>query len=158
MSKSEAIFRAVPVKGVLIYTNYSDVQKYLAEQEDVEQLVEFRVAAKLSEKQRMYSFLFGVIMNYAMRAFTFAGYEGMDKVKARYLLSSMFAKGELYNTKTGKIDVYLLDISSMSKDRLLKFIQDCIFFLESELNTIVPDSAEWKAMKGDGFKSTKYEK
>jgi hypothetical protein len=38
----------------------------------------------------------------------------------------------------------------MSKERLLKFINDVIFFLESELGQTVPDSEEWKIRKLTG--------
>ena len=38
-----------------------------------------------------------------MRGFTRQGWEGMDKVKARYKLQAEFAKEEMYNSKTGQV-------------------------------------------------------
>ena len=66
---------------------------------------------------------------------------------ARYKLQAEFCKAELVNESTGEVEVYLLELSKMNKRRLLKFLQDCIFFIESELGQRIPDSQEYKQMK-----------
>lgn len=153
----EALFTAVPSKGRLIFDNLIDVESYCIEQDGVELVVSMKPAAKTSEKMRMYAYLFGPLMDCAVIGYTNAGWPGMDKVKARYKLQAEFAKAEMINPE-GKIEIYLLDISKMSKARLLKFIQDIIFFLESELHQSAPDSSRYKMMQitGRNFSSVKF--
>lgn len=155
---SEAIFKAIPVNGKLIYKNQKDYEDYLIENEDIEQEVSFKAVAKLSEKQLMYNFLFGPTMSCAAEGFTRAGWEGMDRVKARYLLQAEFGKIDVINKKTGKISVSFEEIGKMTKARLLSFLQQCLFYLEENLHQRVPDSEAYKNMKltGRAFKSTKY--
>lgn len=153
----EAIFRCICNKGKFLFFNTFDVERYCIENEGIELDISVKHAAKLSEKMRMYRFLFGPLMDSAVRGYGRQGWESMDKVKARYKLQAEFCKEEMYNSKTSKIEVYLLDLSSMPKARLLKFIQDCMFYIEQELETEVPDSEEWKAkqLTGRNYKQVK---
>jgi len=153
----EAIFTAIPMHGKLNFFNLYDLERYCIQNEGIEIHVQMKHAAKLSEKMKMYKFLFGPVMDSAVRGFTRQGWEGMDKVKARYKLQAEFAKEEMYNSKTGQVEIYLIDLSSMSKARLLKFIQDCLLFIETELETEVPDSEEYKAgrISGRSYKKVK---
>lgn len=146
----EAIFTAIPMHGKLNYFNLYDLERYCIENEGIELHISMKHASKLSEKMKMFRFLFGPVMDSAVRGFTRQGWEGMDKVKARYRLQAEFAKEEMYNSKTQKTEIYLIDLSNMSKARLLKFIQDCLHFIETELETEVPDSEEYKASKSSG--------
>ncbi len=144
----EAIFTVKPIKGKIIYPE--DLTKYLLERDGVDQIISIKDAAKTAEKMQMYAFLFGPVMSCAVDGFTAAGYEGVDKVKARYLLEAELCKAEVYNKKTGEIQMYTESIAGMSKKRLLKFINDVLFFLEIELGQRVPDSEEWKAKLSTG--------
>jgi hypothetical protein len=157
MSKIEAIFTAIPRNGKPIFNNPYDLERYCIETDGRELVFEVRQASKLSEKERMYNYLFGPLMNCCVYALTQAGYEGMDKVKARYKMEAEFLKADMVGPG-GIVEPYILDLSRISKERLLKFLQDIIFHLESKYDQDVPDSAEYKAMKGDGFKSIKYDK
>lgn len=152
----EAIFNSIAKNGKILFFNNFDVERYCIENDGVELTWTVKHTAKTPEKMRMYSFLHGPLMDAAVRGFTRQGFEGMDKVKARYKLQAEFCKEEMYNSKTKQTEIYLIDLSSMSKARLLKFIQDCIFFIESELETETPDSDEWKAkqLTGRNYKKT----
>lgn len=141
-----AIFSATPKKGKLIFDNLIDVEDYCIENENVDLVVSIKHASKTSQKQKMYNFLHGPILDYAVVGYTRAGYELMDKVKALYKLKAEFGKEVLFNTKTGNEEYYFIELSKAPKARLLKFIQDCIFYLESELEQRVPDSQEYKEM------------
>jgi hypothetical protein len=143
----EAIFSAVPKRGKLIFDNTIDLEDYCIENDEVDLVVSVKHASKLSQKQKMYNFLYGPILDYSITAFSAQGYELMDKVKAIYMLKAEFGKEIMYNSKTKKEEIYLIELSKASKARLLKFIQDCIFFLESELGQRVPSSEEYKEMK-----------
>jgi hypothetical protein len=153
----EAIFNITPVKGKLPY--YEDLYRYLMEKDGVCQTISLRDTAKTSEKMRMYAYLFGPVMFCAVKGLTKAGYDGVDKVKARYILEAMFCKAEVMNSKSGKITQYTESISGMNKKRLLKFINDVLLFLELELGEEVPDAQEWKAklISGRNFKTVKNE-
>jgi hypothetical protein len=150
MKTTEAIFRATPKNSKLTWHNIYDLERFLTENEGIELTITMKQTSKLSEKIRMFNFLFGPLLECAVIGYTRAGYEGMDKVKARYKLQAELAKGEIYNAKTGKTEIYLLELSGMSKARLLQFIQDCIFYLEAELQMEVPDSDAYKLKKLTG--------
>lgn len=153
----EAIYKAVCNKGRFLFFNNFDVERYCIENDGIEVDLSVRHTAKTPEKMRLYAFIFGPLMDSAVRGFTRQGWESMDKVKARYRLQAEFCKEEMYNSKTKQIETYLIDLSSMSKARLLKFAQDCIFFIETELETETPDSEEWKAkqLTGKNYKQVK---
>jgi hypothetical protein len=154
----EAIFTITPKGGKIIPDNRVDLELFLLENEDIDQVMTFKAVAKISEKQLMFNFLFGPLMDCAVRGFTNLGYEGMDKVKARYKLQAEFCKAEMVGPNGPEI--YLEELSKMSKARLLKFVQDVIFFLESEMKQPVPDSSKYKMMKltGKAFSSVKFKK
>ena len=144
----EAIFNLIPSKGKL--PRHDDLEKYLLEKEGVTQTITLRDTAKLSEKMALFSYLFGPVMDCAVHGFTHAGYEGVDKVKARYMLEAELCKEEVYNEKTKKVSIYIESVSKMGKKRLTKFVNDALFFLEVELGQKVPDSDEWKAKLSSG--------
>lgn len=158
MAKPEAILRITPKNGKPIFDNRYDSERFFLEKEGISLICEIREESKLSEKQKMFNYLFGPLAKCAARGWTFAGWEGVDPVKAIYMLQAEFAKEQSYNKITKEIKVTPESLAGMSKSRLLKFITDCIYFLEIELKQTVPDSAEYKAMKGDGFMSVKHTK
>lgn len=152
----EGYFEATPSNGHLSHHG-PDFQKYLLEKDGIRQIVRLKDYAKSTEKERMYAFLFGVTMSCAVQGFSAAGHEGVDKVKARYMLEAMFCKDESYNAKTGKVTIYTESVSGMSVKRLHKFITDVLFFLETELHQTVPDAEAFKMrMKtGKDYESVK---
>lgn len=159
MSKPELILCATPKRGKLIFDNTIDLERYCIEKEGVSQIIELKDEAKLSDKERMYAYLFGPLMAVVVRALTHAGYQGMDNVKARYKMQAEFCKADMIGPNG--VEPYLLDLSGMGKSRLLKFIQDIIFELESNYNVKnIPDSSLYKMMKltGQPFKSVKFKK
>ena len=141
-----AIFSATPKRGRLIFDNLIDLEAYCIENDGIDLTVSIKHASKTSQKQKMYNFLHGPVLDYAVMAYTRAGYGLMDKVKALYKLKAEFGKDVMFNTKTGQEEYFLIELSRASKARLLKFIQDCIFYLESELDQRIPDSQEYKEM------------
>lgn len=143
---SEAIFGFTPKNGKIIPDNRLDWDDFLLENEGEDMVAEFKLAAKTSQKMKMYRFLFGPVMECAVKAWVSNGYSGIDKVCARYKLQAMFGKADMIKD-SGEIEPYLIDLKKMSKSRLLKFIVDCLFFLESELGQRVPDSETYKQMK-----------
>jgi hypothetical protein len=105
--------------------------------------VELKLTEKLSEKQRMYDYYHKIILAVAMQVYSNEGWDAMDKVKADFFLKAECGKGIMYNPVTETQEVYLLDKSRMNRDRLHKFITDCITFLDIEKGAKVPDSASY---------------
>lgn len=157
---SEAIFTSTPSNGKNYWDNIEDIEDFFRENNGKSLTWRVTHTAKLSQKIKMYNYLFGPLMNSAVNGFNYIGYSGIDKVSARYKLQAEFAKAELYNEKTKQTEVYLLELSKMPKERLLKFIQDCIFYIEEHLQQRVPDSEEYKNMilTGKAFKTTRFDK
>lgn len=156
MKTTEAIFKANARNGKFLWHNIYDLERFLLENEGVELWCVFKQANKLSEKYKMYAYWHGPLLECAVNAYTRAGYSGIDKVKADYLLRAEFAKDFILKPD-GSTQVIMLDKSGMTKARLLKLLQDSIQFLEQEMETECPDSEEWKIKKetGRNFKEIK---
>jgi len=120
-----------------------DFQKFVTGNIGKSITASFKLSQSIPEKERMYGYYHRVLLAVAMAAFTDLGYESMDKVKADYLLKAECGKDVMYNAKTEKEEYYLLDKARMNKDRLRKFITDCIVFLEVECGCHVPDSSSY---------------
>jgi hypothetical protein len=149
MKVTEAIFKFHAKDGKAVYHNVYDYERFLRENEGVELYGTYKQANKLSEKWKMYNYYYGVILQCAILAYTKAGWPGVDKVKADYLLRAEFAKDFILGPN-GKQTVIMLDKSGMTKARLLKLLQDCIQYLEEEFGQECPDSTEWKMKKETG--------
>ena len=131
----------------------SDFRSYLLDHRGQDMIMTLSPAAKTPEKERMYAFYHKVVLGAAIQAFTDAGWEAVDKVKADYMLKAECARGIMYNKLTGEEDVFLEDKSAMTKDRLHKYISDCIYLLETELMTKVPDGDGFRREDSEGFVS-----
>ena len=110
-----------------------------------------------AEKERMYAYYQKVVLSVAMVFFTDMGWEMIDKNKADEMLKDQCAQEPVFNHKTGEKKLIREDKKYMSKDRLIKYINDCILFLE-ENGYKVPESEEYKnkLITGrDGFKTIK---
>lgn len=163
MKGTEAIFYFIPdgrqgwkmttiLEGLL---NQDDFCSYIYENLGKEMLVEFKEKAAYSEKERMYAYYHGPLLRAAIRGFNRHGYEAIDKYKADYLLKCVCARGTI--VKDGVEQIYLEDKAGMNKTRLFKYIQDCIHFIEAELEEECPDAEQWNNYNETGhkFKSIK---
>ncbi len=126
-----------------------DVYKYLLHMKGKDLVIEFRPQVKNGTKQAIYDYYHGILLPVAIQAYTDSGYELMDQVKVDYMLKAECAKGTMITPKGEEI--YLLDKSKMTKDRLVKFVSDCIVHLEMNLGAIVPRSDEYKSLKETGY-------
>jgi hypothetical protein len=137
-----------------------DFLDYLTHSEGQEIFLQLSPAVKTSEKQLMYAYYHGPLLSVAMQAFEDAGYEMMNKLKTDYLLKVQCAASTM--VRNGKEEPYLEDKGAMTKDRLRKYITDCIFFLESELDVMnIPDAEEYKNREYygvKGFRSVRHNK
>ena len=136
----------------------NELTSYLIENIDVELIVTVQPKAKVPEKLRMYAYYRGPLLDVAMRGLVKAGYEGMDKSKAHYFLTSYCAKDVMI--RKGVEHTYIMSVGDMSKKRLHQFIVDCIHFIEANLEiTNIPDAEEYKNAEkfGEGFKKVENE-
>jgi hypothetical protein len=150
----EIILQATPRKGKLVFENAVDHDKYMEQFEGILLEVSMIPLAKLSEKAKMYRYLFGPLADSAMRGYIKRGYEGMDKVIAVYKLRAEFGKDHIYNSITKEWEPYLIELKKMNKERLLQFINECIHYIETNLEVEAPDSQQWKSIKIHGRKFT----
>jgi hypothetical protein len=129
----------------------SDVYDFLFENQENELKVEFSAKISKSNKQEMYDYYHKVVLAVAIQVYTNEGWESMDKVKADCFLKNECAKGLVYNYKLDRTEIYIEEKSKMPKQRLHKFISDCIIFLEVEKGARVPDSESYKIDKETGL-------
>lgn len=158
MSKKipEAIFTAKAVNGKIVVSEPDHLNFYAIEHDNEELFVHVEPIVQLPEKMKLYAYYHVNILQCAVIGYTAAGYPGIDTVKADYLLRAEFAK-DFIRKPDGSYTAIMLDKRNMTKTRLLKFAQDCIFFIETELGIIVPSSEEFKIKKATGknFKEIK---
>ena len=143
----EAIFKALASKGKILYNNIYDLEKYCLENDGTEIMVSIKPFAKTGPKLRLYAYYHGPLLDYALKAYSSAGYEGMDKVKVDYMLRAEFAKDFILKPDGEAIPI-MLDKSKMTKERLTKYVSDCLFHLEQEFGMVPPSSEEYLVNKG----------
>lgn len=145
----ETIFKFIPkdsfsskerIEGL---SSQEDVQTFLRGNVGRSITVAMKLTESIPEKERLYGYYHAVILNVAMKYYHECGYHEADKVFCDYQLKAQCGKEIMYNKNTGEEEVYLLDKSRMSKDRLRMFITDCIAFLEVDCGYKVPDSASY---------------
>lgn len=150
----EGIFTFLSKDGKLCVTNPEDLRTYCYENDEQELIGEFKPVAKTSPKLRMYAFYHKVILHCAVIGYTYRGWSGIDKVKADYLLRAEFAK-DYIQKPDGEYQVIMMDKRGMTKVRLHKYMSDCIFFIEEDLQQRVPDSEAYKLSRDTGRNFTK---
>ena len=142
----EAILTARSNGERLFFYNSKDFAKLLTETAGEDLIISVKPKAKSAEKLRMFAYYHGPVLHCAMMGFTAMGYDGIDKVKAEYLLRAEFAK-DFIKKPDGSYQVIMLDRSAMTKARFLKYLQDCLLFIENDLKMNVPDSEEYLVSK-----------
>lgn len=136
------------VRQLTIQQDFCD---YLYENQGKRLKIELSAKNNQSDKYAMFDYYHKVILDVAIKVFTEEGWESMDKVKADHFLKNECAKGLVYNPKIGGEVIYLEEKSKMSKERLHKYISDCIIFLEIEKGARVPDAESYKIDKQTGM-------
>lgn len=144
----EAIFSFVPQLGI----NARDILSDLISNEQFIMFAkqypneELQLNCKLKNnkigKENMYEYYHKVVLGVAVMYFDNAGWAPVDPVKADCLLKNECAKIEVYNKKTNELRIIVEDKANMTKDRLWKYINDCILFLQEEGYT-VPESIQY---------------
>lgn len=120
-----------------------DFDSFIRENLGKEMVVSIKPKIKVAEKQLMYAYYHRVILQCAVVGWTAMGEENMNGAIADYKLKSYCAVSTFIN-KDNEEEMYLEDKAKMSKDRLTRYLSDCIHFIESKLQTRVPDSQEYK--------------
>lgn len=151
MKTSEAIFTAHCQGGKIIPLNTEDWHKFAIENDQQDLVITMKQKARTGEKMRMYAYYHGPLLECALIGYTYAGWEGLDKVKVDYLLLAEFAK-DFLKRPDGSYQPVIISKASMTKARFLKYLQDCIYFIEQELKQSIPDSDEFKMRKATGRK------
>lgn len=152
----EAIFKFKCVNGKPEWLYPEDIRKYCLEHEQEEILAYCKPTVETAPKLKLYAFYHVNVLQCAVIGYTAAGHSGIDTVKADYLLRALFAKDFIIDHKNEYVPI-MLDKRNMTMPRLLKFVQDSIFFIESDLGIDVPESDEYKQRKltGKNYKKVK---
>lgn len=135
--------------GKPLFKNQEDLYRYCVEHEGEEIIASLRPKVNTPAKKKMFAFYHANVLQCAMIGYTAAGYPGMDTVKADYLLRAELAK-DFIEKPDGSYEPVMLDKRNFTKARLLKYLQDCIFFIESDLQVRVPSADEYRAAIATG--------
>lgn len=118
--------------------------------------IELTETSSLTEKQRMYKYLNGVLLNALMEAKHDNG-EQTDKAECMMQMKYLFAK-DVVSDNEGNSILVLMHQSDMTKTRLNQFITDIIFHLESEYGVQAPDSEAYKLELLNSIKKRNFRK
>lgn len=132
----------------MMFRSQEDIDKYLSCNIGKTVLIEIKPKSKSTEKALMYAYYQKAIIPATILALSNDGFTGVDEVVADAYLKQSIAQLISINPKTGKTIPYSEDKHTMTKERLHKYISDCIFLLEERHGMQVVDSQEYK----DGFK------
>lgn len=147
----EAIFRGTAAHtGKIIYINPKDFEDYCIQYRGMEVDVHIKPVVRNSTKLRLYSYYQAVILPFCIQALTEAGYDGADEDLADTYLKSECAKGIKINRITDEQMTFLMEKKRMTKERLSKFVTDCILLLRNRHSVEVPDSASYLESKRTG--------
>lgn len=111
---------------------------------------------KTNEKIRMYAYLNGVLIPTLIKAKRNQG-DVLDKTECMLQMKMLFAKDVVTDNSGDQVFV-IMSQSDMSKQRLVDFITDIIFHLESEYGIQAPDSEEYKLKLLNSVKNKNFRK
>jgi hypothetical protein len=98
------------------------------------------------DKNELYAYLNGPLINCCVSAYRDVGYDGVDEGMMMYTLKKMFAKKEMVDVN-GVIEYELWSCADMTKKRLWQFVNDITMHLEIDLNVKAPDTDRYKRLK-----------
>lgn len=150
-SKLETFILEFTAKGGKpVWKNPDDLYRHCVEHEGEDITVQMLPTVKTAKKLKMFRFYYVNVLHCAVIGYTHAGYPAMDTVKADYLLRAECAKSFI-EKPNGEFEPIMLDKRSMTNARLLKYLQDCIHFIESELGVRVPSAEEYRMQRDTGI-------
>ena len=153
------ILKAKAVKNNIVYRSLLDFNKVMEEVEGREIDVKITAAVKDSEKAAMYAYYQVVLIPLGIRALTKDGWAQVDEYAVDHYYKSNCAKAVLYNKDDDTEMPYTLEKRAMNKERLNKFLNDCVWLLEERHEIVAPDSKEYKMKRTtnttDNFKKIK---
>ena len=148
------IFKFISKNGQIEWGNPSELKRYLIENEGTEQFCEIDGSVKLTGKEKLYRYYHAVVLGVMIKELSDRGWDGVDKMYADWWLKNQCARNIKYNLIEDKSQIFLEEKHLMDKDRLCKYVNDCIIYIETEFGVSVPDSAEYR-YKLTNFKSVK---
>ncbi len=132
------------------------LSKFLYQSRESEVTITVEENNKVTEKVRIYAYLNGVLIPALMKARRNQG-DVVDKAECMVDMKILFAK-DVKEDKNGNQLIVVMSQSDMTKQRLLDFVTDIIFHLESEYGVEAPDAEEYKLKLLNSVKSKKYRK
>lgn len=122
-------------------------------------MISYRPYGDLSNKERLFAYLFGPLLQCLQNAMEDAGMEASKK-EWYEAMKSRYAAYPWFNPLSKKEEVRTLDFSSDSTTaaQLGKFVNDIIMFLEIEVGVQAPDSEEWKTQQRLGSSKRTFNK
>lgn len=146
------------IDGDAVIVNPHALKAWARQHEGYDFIVTYKVAGRATDKERMFAYLFGPLMQVAEQCFLEAGHD-ITPHDIYYFFKSRFATEVWRDPFTGKVKERIIDISDVSTpvDVLHTFLQRVIQFLEENFQAEIPDSSQYKVdlRFGKGFKSAK---
>lgn len=148
------IFSFTPVNGKIVWDSPFQVSEWCLDNDKKHHSADLQPSVITSQKMKMYSYYHKCLIPIAIKELNRLGWQSVDAVFADHFFKSEFARDIKFNPILDKQQIYLEDKAKMTKERLTKFLNDCINMIEIDWGIPAPNSSEYK-YKLTGFKSVK---
>lgn len=163
-NKVELILTAKCIDGKVKWNNPDELSRFAVHHDGHTISAKLNLVTDISEKERMFAYLFGPLLDTVQTALMHHGYGQLSKKDCYLIMKDRYGKQPWYNPLTKKEMDTLVDFSDekTTKVELLNFITNIIMFLEQDLGFEPPDSETYKIQQRLGssrsaVKSTNYD-
>ena len=143
----ELILEGVTKDGKII-RDMEQEQRFALHHDDQKIMISYRPYGDMTNKERLFNFLFGPLLQCLTNELHDRGFEGSKNDFYR-AMKSRYASEPWLNPLTGKEEQQTLDFSSDSttSGQLCDFVNDIVLFIEKDLDAEAPSSDEWKVQR-----------
>jgi len=146
--KVEVIIEGICKDGKIV-RDLSSEERFALHYEGQKVMVSYRPLGDMSNKEKLFAYLFGPLLDCLSNAMEDVGMANVSKNDWYEAMKDRFGRYPWYNPLTKKQETKTLDFSSdkTTSAQLNEFVGKIVLFLEIEVGVDVPDSAEFTMQK-----------
>lgn len=139
----KGIFEYIVHNGRLRPKNPEDHEKFLKEKEGRELIATMEDKSLIGERKRMLNFFHGPVLDQCVKAWHELGDPNVDKVVAKFRLKAYFLKDYFINADNEE-EHFVKSLGRVNKEDMKRFLDQVLYFMQTDLETDVPDPQQYK--------------
>lgn len=145
-NKIELLLTGECKDGKIKWDNALEGKKFADHHEGQRIWSKWGLLTDLSEKEKLFAYLFGPLLDTLATALAHHGYGQLSKKDCYFIMKSRYGQKPWYNPLNKCEEIVFVDYSDekTTKAELLEFVNNIILFIEQDLNTQAPDSDAYK--------------